>query len=568
MTVSIRTLALAVACCASPGALGQEALIDVISNVGGGLFGSSVSGAGDVNADGFHDFLVGSPAEDGVGVDSGAVRVYSGEYVANFNGGTPVTSQVLMTLTGQAGGDHFGEAVGAVGDLDGDGSDDFLVGAPFQTMTASAEGVVHVISGATGAPLFLIAGGSAFDWLGFSVGGAGDVDNDGFVDMVFGAPAPTQVGGGVEYVRVHSGQTGLSIHTFFADPLDDAQFGFDVAGGSDIDADGFGDLLVGERFFGNDLRGRLHVFSGQSGGLIDRVEGASNEKLGTSVAWMPDANDDSVPEIVVGGPGFQSSAGRAQVLSGADRSQLREVIGTADEQLGYSVSGVGDQEFDLTGDFLVGAPGGAVLGSDTGEAALYSGGDGSEIFGVSGGSNSTSMGWAVSTLGDITGDGIDDFIIASPYDDSLAINGGSVQVVRGGCGGGAILSYGSSCPGSGGFAPELSFTGCAKAGGSVIVKISGGLGLSQAFWFISASPAEIPLDGGCFLNVGVPVLSVIGPVPLFGVGEGNGMIMINPTLPANAAPGTAYFTAACLDPGVPQGFTTTNGVEVNLTAGD
>lgn len=137
---------------------------------------------------------------------------------------------------------------------------------------------------------------------------------------------------------------------------------------------------------------------------------------------------------------------------------------------------------------------------------------------------------------------------------------------RGVCGG-TLFSYGSGCAGTGGFVPTLAMTGCAASGYDVVLDIANGPGPSQAIVLLGLGQASTPIGGGCALNVS-PVLPVtVGPLPLFGVGPGNGAISAPVTIPPVAAVLiTVTLQAVIGDATAPNGlgFTLTNGVSVTL----
>ncbi|MFT7617396.1 MAG: subtilisin family serine protease [Planctomycetota bacterium] len=151
----------------------------------GGGFGFSVSGPGDVNCDGTPDILVGSPYTDGNGTDCGSARVFSG-----------VDGALIHLFTGVSAGDNLGYSVGNVGDLNGDGYDDCLVGAPFDDDNGTDCGVVRVYSGLDGVRIQKVEGLTPNDNLGKVVSGLGDVNLDGFADLLLGAPGSSINGPG------------------------------------------------------------------------------------------------------------------------------------------------------------------------------------------------------------------------------------------------------------------------------------------------------------------------------------------------------------------------------------
>lgn len=171
------------------GANGSE-LFHINGTVAGDLLGRAVHGAGDVNADGKSDVIVGMPKDDAIDLltsklakDAGTAAIYSG---AN---GTQ-----LFHMTGESAGDWFGSAVAGAGDLNEDGRADVVVGAhrhdALSTMTNKKmkdAGAVYAYSGIDGSLLFKVSGQAKGDWLGYSVASGEDLDNDGDADIVAGA---------------------------------------------------------------------------------------------------------------------------------------------------------------------------------------------------------------------------------------------------------------------------------------------------------------------------------------------------------------------------------------------
>src|SRR4029077_7614060 len=137
-------------------------------------FGCSVAGAGDLNGDGRADLVVGAYGADSNGLDSGSVRVFSGQSGAQ-----------LFAFNGTLPGDWFGFSVHRAGDVNNDGVPDIVVGAPASDFGGDYAGAVRAISGANGATLFTVAGtgggfgGAPGDLLGYAVSSVGDVNNDG-----------------------------------------------------------------------------------------------------------------------------------------------------------------------------------------------------------------------------------------------------------------------------------------------------------------------------------------------------------------------------------------------------
>ncbi|MHC4852968.1 MAG: integrin alpha, partial [Planctomycetota bacterium] len=140
-------------------------------------FGWAVSGGMDIDADGYPDVCVGAPGVDQKGIDSGSVRVFSGK-----------DGRILHTLHGDAAGDRFGCGVAAIGDVDKDGHADFVVGADEDDNRGKNSGCARVFSGKRGSTLYSFDGDAADDKFGRCVSAVGDLNQDGHVDFVVGAP--------------------------------------------------------------------------------------------------------------------------------------------------------------------------------------------------------------------------------------------------------------------------------------------------------------------------------------------------------------------------------------------
>lgn len=210
-------------------------------------FGVAVSGAGDVNSDGYADVIVGAWQNDEGGPDAGKVYVYYGSSAG-------LQQPASFTATGEAGFNEFGTAVDAAGDVNGDGYDDVIVGAYRNDETGDEAGKAYIFlgsaSGLVAPALPVDTGERAGDEYGFSVDGVGDINNDGFDDVVVGAHrydvngASPQDDDGKAYV--YGGCVGgLREGPVFASSGDNTRYGRAVSAAGDVNQDGYNDLLVG-----------------------------------------------------------------------------------------------------------------------------------------------------------------------------------------------------------------------------------------------------------------------------------------------------------------------------------
>ncbi|HUU46558.1 MAG TPA: M28 family peptidase, partial [Acidobacteriota bacterium] len=208
------------------------------------------------------------------------------------------------TLLGEAAGDKFGSVVAAVGDVDHDGVPDFAVGAYGNSDAGYQTGRVYVFSGDTHATLHVFSGEASYDQFGWSVAGAGDVDHDGTPDIIVGAPANDAGGSGAGRAYVYSGDGGNLLYTFTGIASLDA-LGYAVAGAGDVNADGHDDVIVGVELsdIGGSNAGAATVYSGIDGTELYTFAGQSSGELsGSCVAGIGDVNDDSFDDVLVGAP--------------------------------------------------------------------------------------------------------------------------------------------------------------------------------------------------------------------------------------------------------------------------
>jgi len=391
----------------------------------GDAFGWVAADLGDLDRDGVTEFAIPAVNDSTVAPYGGRVTVYSGatrEELATHTGpensalgystsgagdvdgdGTPdyvagapyaedgagvvlvwsgATHETLWELVGRPGS-NFGTSVGTAGDVDGDGRSDLLIGA--DAAGPHHEGSVEVRSGADGSRIWKRCGradSSGHGWrLGSGVGLVGDVTGDGVPDVTVGAYGAR---GGLGLAFVLSGSDGSIVHRLRAPKPEGAAFGlFFASGAGDVNGDGYGDVFVGDYLAGIDGTrrppgsGAAYVFSGRTGRLIRRFEApAAGDGFGPG-RGVGDVNGDGRADLIIAGYIANKgapAAGQATVYSGRSGRVLQVITSTTEnENFGVDALGLGDVDGDGLTDFLVTAVGLAFAGTAPGTAYVIAG---------------------------------------------------------------------------------------------------------------------------------------------------------------------------------------------------
>jgi len=514
----------------------------------------TVEFAGDVNADGFGDLIVGVRLDGTSGHHAGAAFVYSG-----------ADGSLLHARYGAAAGDYFGTAVGGVGDVNADGNDDFIVGAPYAAVGAWADiGDATVYSGLDGSELFNVGGDSAADLYGSSVCGAGDVNADGRPDFAVGAPHDDVSGNDNRgSVWIYSGLDGSLIHSRYGTSHDG--FGRVVRGAGDVNADGHDDVVVSALWISDpNASGEVYVVSGANGTLLHTFQGNNPyEWFGSSCDGAGDVNADGFDDLIVGAKHDQTAgwhSGSAKIYSGANGAVLHAFYADSIvDALGVSVAGAGDVDGDGRDDVIVGASNDHLGSGWVGSATVFSGFDGGVIFRIYGSSHDDELGTVVCGGGDVDGDGLGEVAVVTPGDDTGASNAGEVRVLTlasGACQ--DVTSYCTGLPNSTGVGATLHFTGTTSvAANDLQLHASDGPPTNSGLFVFAANQLSIPFGNGLRCVGGD--LHRVGVKPLDSFG--NATCVLDNTSPkvggAIVSGSTWNFQHWYRDPGV--------GAEFNLT---
>ncbi len=265
-------------------------------------FGRSLAPAGDVNGDGYDDLLVGTQNFTVGGfTQAGIVFVFHG-------GPNGLAAAPALTWTGAAENGYFGSVVSTAGDVNGDGFADVIIGAPQASVGFLRNGAAHLYlgsaSGASATVDTVIVGTAANEYCGSGVANAGDVNGDGYADVLIGCPGfNTNVG---QCRLVQGGPFGLGTGSILVNPeaLPNEYIGARVATLGDLDGDGFADFGVTARNTPSGGRGRISVFRGgrnavtYMGDLL--TPNGPSGYFGNSLATAGDTNGDGFSEILVG----------------------------------------------------------------------------------------------------------------------------------------------------------------------------------------------------------------------------------------------------------------------------
>lgn len=392
----------------------------------GDRFGDPVVRAGDVNGDGFDDLLIGAWNYSVIAPEGGRVYVYLG-------GPAGVDSTPDWTKSYANPGAKFGMSLAGVGDLDGDGYDEVLVGAGRDGV--SERGSAYLYRGGPSGPDSTASwskiGASTYAWFGTAVAGAGDLNDDGFLDIAIGAPnAPGALPHpGAVFVYYGTGAGLAPTPTVLYGDVDGGWFGYSVAGAGDVNGDGVDDLVVGAPYATNPLHweGRAQLFLGSPSGISTTPAWSYNSGnmgagLGYSVGGAGDVNADGFDDVLVGAHHFDTTGvaphegqGRAFLFFGSP-SGLAPVAPwwitghSVQSHLGRSVGFAGDVNHDGIDDMYVASLRAGITQFSEGRLMVFYGHAGTgpstlEDWGYSPGVYTMALGQSMAGNMDLNGDG-------------------------------------------------------------------------------------------------------------------------------------------------------------------
>jgi hypothetical protein len=346
----------------------------LVGSATGDLAGMAVSGAGDINGDGYDDLIVSAITADGSEIDVGVTYVMYGKS-DGFDADVTLSSLAGnggFSLTGGSRDDFFGNALAGAGDVNGDGYDDLIVGANGTDFNGSGSGAAYVFFGAAdfqanvpvssidGSNGFRVSGIAAQDNAGGAVARAGDFNGDGYEDLIVGAVSADSRGensgssyvvfgkaGGFDANLALSDLNGVNGFTIAGQAPSDSSGG-SVSGAGDFNGDGYDDILIGTVGL---QANRAYILFGAAGGFSSTVylhapedapgfrleELQAFDRFGSTVAVAGDVNGDGFDDMLFGAPSAdpdgRGEAGATYVVFGFDSSSGVDYLGGADDDV-------------------------------------------------------------------------------------------------------------------------------------------------------------------------------------------------------------------------------------------
>jgi hypothetical protein len=412
---------------------GLNMSLDVIleSNKPFAKFGYSVSDAGDLNGDGFGDIIVGSYNYSNVQSNEGRIDVFHG--TADGFSLYPV-----MFIESDQATAYMGNAVSGAGDVNGDGFDDLIYAAHSYTNGETDEGRVYIHHGSplgiSGFPNLILEINQSSAFFGSSVSNAGDIDNDGYDDIIIGANKYDngQTDEGAAFIYRGSSTGIIATPAAILEPnLATSNFGFSVGTAGDVNNDGYDDIIVGADLYnnGDGTLGKVFIYHGSPVGISlvpnTTITNDDDSNFGNALSTAGDVNMDGYDDIIIGASKYDdayTNEGRCYIFNGSELgiNPLPVTIIEGNQSnvyFGASVSEAGDVNADGFGDIIIGANEFSDPQSDEGKAFVYTGsptGINLDPFAeMSSNQIDSEFGWSVSTAGDVNNDGFSDVVVGA-----------------------------------------------------------------------------------------------------------------------------------------------------------
>ena len=511
----------------------------------GDQFGWVSAPLSDTDGDGVQELLVTAPFHATGGTNSGRVYLYDGR-----------TGVERFHVDGQATGERLGFSVRHAGDVNRDGTPDFIAGGQG---SSQVPGVARVFSGADGSELLPLRQGGAGDNFGASVAPAGDVDQDGVPDLAVAAPGDDSAANNAGRVYVLSGADGSVLWTVDGEAGNDA-FGSALASLGDVTDDGRAELAVGAANGGGNNRGLVYVYDLATRTELYRVgPDASGTNFGQFfVDDIGDANADGYPDLYVSDFAASGGRGKAYVFDGVSGDELWKRAGMGNAGFGIG-RGVGDVDGDGRADLILAGWTDSSGAPRAGRAQICSGLDGSILRTITSTTANENFGFDAHGLGDVDGDGDPDYVVTAA---TFAGSRGQVYVIAGGD---QVEAFGQGLAGSQGFVPELSFDGCPRPAEPFDLRISGALGGAHGCLVIGTQQLAVPAAGGTIytnLNFLVFAHQAVGAAGVPGAGS-QLFSLAWPNDPSLA--GQSFFAqAAYFDAGAPRGVAFSDALRIRV----
>lgn len=360
--------------------------ITLTGEISSTVFGIKVASAGDVNGDGYDDVLVADNAFDN---ERGKVYLYHGT-PAGLEAEPAWEMEGENETVGYDPGDLFGSGMASAGDVNGDGFDDVVVTAPeYDWVEGKAYLYLGSVNGLGASPAWTKTG-VEYEHYYVSVAGAGDVNGDGYDDVLLGHPEIPDFDSGEAYLFYGSpaglaSEPAWSINGYY-EPFNVAEFGKTLASAGDVNGDGYGDVVIGAppgRWSGETDLGKAFLFLGSASGPSTTpdwvVEGENHwDQFGLALDGVGDINGDGYDDVLVGAPDYPAGdppGGKIYAYLGSPAGLATWpawtfVHTTNPDHFGNSIAGAGDVNGDGLDDFFVGA---YTAASNTGWASLFYG---------------------------------------------------------------------------------------------------------------------------------------------------------------------------------------------------